>query len=480
MWDEYMNTKKRAAADDDDDDDASGVGGSSEEQQQPEYHFEIGANIGACVMQILLTTPDFVQVVAFEPNPKNLFCLTTTLMRLPLKLRRRVILFPVALGAEMANSTIHMSIGNYGNSVVSKEIEVDNLKYLEPVPIQVEVMDDLIDSSEEQVFQVGVMKMDIQGYECYAMRGMHGLLAKTYQIKFETDNRLLGVFDSCSSDILFSQMRENGFGIYSDRAESTKPLLGNAPEGMADYFAMKKQESTSSTETCNCIYPDKWTAQAGQDKFLFERILEQQGLCCKGVFVEFGARNGIEHSNTYAFETYMGWKGLMFELDPREYGKLEQNRPGASIGLGAVCPSGLKEISVLLSTISGHSGALDQYEEQRLKNVREKTVVKCYNLAEELRMRGMHRVDYMTIDTEGSEVEIVLDFPWDDFDIRVVQIEQLVASKYPGQAGKKEKITEHMLSHGYELFQVYVVGRGDTDDLMFTRNLPLNDTSTSR
>jgi hypothetical protein len=44
--------------------------------------------------------------------------------------------------------------------------------------------------------------------------------------------------------------------------------------------------------------------------------------------------------------------------------------------------------------------------------------------------RDMHTVDYMTVDTERSEVDIVLDFPWDDFDIRVVQIEQLVSEKY--------------------------------------------------
>ena len=467
MWDEYMGIKTRAVG----------------EEQQPEYHFEIGANIGACMMQILLTTPDYVHVVAFEPNPKNLFCLTTTLMRLPLDLRRRVILFPVALGAEMARSTINMAVGNYGHSVVSKVILVEEKQqFLEPIPIQVEVMDDLIDSSEEQAFQVGVMKMDIQGYECNAMRGMHGLLARTYQIKFESDNRLLGVFDNCSSNMLFSQMRDSGFGIYTDRAESTKPLLGDAPAEIADFFAMKKNETTSSPppETCDCNYPGKWSAQSGQDKFLFERIFEQQSLCCKGVFVEFGARNGIEHSNTYALETYMGWTGLMFELDPNEYQKLEQNRPGASIVKGAVCPAGLKEINVLLSTISGHSGALDHYEEKRLINEREKSVIKCYNLAEELRTRDMHTVDYMTIDTEGSEVEIVLDFPWEDFDIRVVQIEQLVAAKYPSQAGKKEKVIEHMLSHGYELFHVYVVAHQDTDDLMFTRNLPLNVTSTSR
>ena len=246
-------------------------------------------------------------------------------------------------------------------------------------------------------------------------------------------------------------------------------------------------ETSSSTSTptsaaCECIHPPQWTAQSGQDKFLFETIFDRQDLCCKGFFIEFGARDGIAHSNTFPFEANMGWAGLMFELDPNEYKKLEQNRPGASIIKGAVCPSSAgKEITVLLSKISGHSGSLGQYEETRLRNEREKTVVKCYNLAEELHARKIHRVDYMTMDTEGSEVDLVVDFPWDDFDIRVVQIEQLVASRYPSQAGKKEKIIEHMLSHNYEFFKNYVVAPGDTDDLMFIRNLPFNaSTATGR
>jgi hypothetical protein len=83
----------------------------------------------------------------------------------------------------------------------------------------------------------------------------------------------------------------------------------------------------------------------------------------------------------------------------------------------------------------------------------------------------MKKVDYMTIDTEGSELAIIQDFPWHDFDIRVVQIEQLDARKYPAQAGKKQKIMQHMQSVGYKLLSVYAVSAGDTDDLIFTRNI---------
>ena len=84
---------------------------------------------------------------------------------------------------------------------------------------------------------------------------------------------------------------------------------------------------------------------------------------------------------------------------------------------------------------------------------------------------NIHRVDYMTIDTKGSEIEIIENFPWNEFDIRVVQIEQLHHHKFPSQIGKKERIIRHMLQYNYKLLSVYIISKFDTDDLIFVRNL---------
>jgi Methyltransferase FkbM domain len=78
----------------------------------------------------------------------------------------------------------------------------------------------------------------------------------------------------------------------------------------------------------------------------------------------------------------------------------------------------------------------------------------------------MHRVDYMTIDTEGSEVDIVEDFPWNEFDIRVVQVEQLSPQAYPGQREKKNRLIVHMRKFGYKLLGAYTVSENDTEDMV--------------
>jgi hypothetical protein len=104
-------------------------------------------------------------------------------------------------------------------------------------------MDDLIDSAVGRPFQVGVIKMDVQGFECYVMRGMPSLLARTFQIKCETVEQFLSGFDNCSTKILFSQMQESGFGLYTN--DRVDPLVGNAMPGVTDYYAMKPHQKTT-------------------------------------------------------------------------------------------------------------------------------------------------------------------------------------------------------------------------------------------
>jgi hypothetical protein len=52
-------------------------------------------------------------------------------------------------------------------------------------------------------------------------------------------------------------------------------------------------------------------------KRFFAKDEADNGLCCRGVFVEFGARDGIQDSNTLVFERSLKWKGLLFEMNPK-------------------------------------------------------------------------------------------------------------------------------------------------------------------
>jgi hypothetical protein len=98
---------------------------------------DIGANLGACTLQVLLTTN--ARAIVFEPNPASLFFLTETLHRAAreyerrrvaegiwsspsLPFRERVVVLPFAVGEEVSHSsaTLYVARGNAGNSVVGK------------------------------------------------------------------------------------------------------------------------------------------------------------------------------------------------------------------------------------------------------------------------------------------------------------------------------------------------------------------------
>lgn len=109
-------------------------------------------------MQMLLTTN--ATIVAFEPHPYNLFVMTSTFMQLEESLRNRIHLFPIALGAESSESTIHMASDNRGHAVVSKAIRINRrASFLAPMAIRVEPLDNIM----KETATVHLMKMDAQG-----------------------------------------------------------------------------------------------------------------------------------------------------------------------------------------------------------------------------------------------------------------------------------------------------------------------------
>jgi FkbM family methyltransferase len=107
-------------------------------------YVDIGANIGSCVMQVLYTTA--AHVIAFEPHPKNLFRLTSTLMNLTEAFKSRVTLFPVALGDATGSVTLMTNPTNAGNTQVQRsagDVGVDGANVVTH-NITVERVDDLL------------------------------------------------------------------------------------------------------------------------------------------------------------------------------------------------------------------------------------------------------------------------------------------------------------------------------------------------
>ena len=87
---------------------------------------------------------------------------------------------------------------------------------------------------------------------------------------------------------------------------------------LLQHNSLPNMHNDDATACAACREPGEWTAQAGQDLYVWQRVLRpQRDLCCQGRFVEFGARDGLRHANTAALEQFQQWTGLLAEVDVR-------------------------------------------------------------------------------------------------------------------------------------------------------------------
>ena len=152
---------------------------------------------------------------------------------------------------------------------------------------------------------------------------------------------------------------------------------------------------------------DKTKSQNYQDVWaLYETDFKQDGF-----FIEFGATNGIDGSNTYLLQKNYYWHGILVEPNPDCIIDLTLNRLDSRIDIINKCVhtvSGQKvEFLVTnepdLSTIKGYGQ--DEHTQKR-KNA--KTVVAdTISLHDLLDLYAPSIVDYLSIDTEGSEYDIL-------------------------------------------------------------------------
>lgn len=170
-------------------------------------------------------------------------------------------------------------------------------------------------------------------------------------------------------------------------------------------------------------------------------------------FVEFGATNGIDSSNTYALYNHFQWRGLLAEPAKVWIEDLKNNRPEDMIIQTAIAGKAGTDLPFLitqdpvLSTIKEYQNS-DYNSNSRQSNVTE-TTVNAITLEELLRKAKLQnggipdKIDYVSIDTEGSEYDILKDFPFDKFNITLFTIEHNFTSQ-------RDKIYELMVKNGYE------------------------------
>jgi len=177
-----------------------------------------------------------------------------------------------------------------------------------------------------------------------------------------------------------------------------------------------------------------------------------------GFFIEAGAWDGEDLSNTLYLETQMGWTGLLVEPNRGVYQKLLGKKRNAHSINSCLSIKGYAE-KVKFDTADVFGAIEDEenpnkadlldlrnrYQNQfRHKDIaRETIVVQCFPLYSLLLSLGNPRVDFMSLDIEGSELEVLRTIPFDKVHIELFLIETAHSNE--------TAITQLMTQNGYEM-----------------------------
>ena len=208
-----------------------------------------------------------------------------------------------------------------------------------------------------------------------------------------------------------------------------------------------------STEEAKIIINQKFELDAllkfnGESKSQLKQdifVLSETNFKQDGYFVEFGATDGITLSNTYLLETKFNWRGIVAEPLKSKYSELIKNRTCHVEDLCVWSESGkVLEFNETpnsdFSTINQFSSSDFHIESRRGGNIFNVETISLYDLLE--KYNAPRYIDYLSIDTEGSEYEILKNFDFEKYAFKVITCEH-------NHTEMRDKIFTLLTSNGY-------------------------------
>jgi FkbM family methyltransferase len=196
-------------------------------------------------------------------------------------------------------------------------------------------------------------------------------------------------------------------------------------------------------------------SQLGQDLVVINFYNNKQ----HGFFIEIGASDGITLSNTYLLETKYKWRGICCEPIPNNFNKLVHNRPNSICYDKAVYNnSGLTvnfDIANNYDLLSGISENIDSRHKSNVDSNKTTIQVQTISLLDVLQNANAPSfIEYMSLDTEGSEFEILKNFDFEKYTFGLIDVEHNYVEP------RRTKMRNLLLSKGY----IYT-GENQWDDM---------------
>ena len=161
-----------------------------------------------------------------------------------------------------------------------------------------------------------------------------------------------------------------------------------------------------------------------------------------GFFVEFGSTNGFDLSNSYLLEKDFGWKGILCEPASVWKEDLKKNR-NSILDFRCVWKTSGKTLDLIVPSKPEFS-KISILKNQKNLNVNQSEKVETVSLIDLLNTYNAPKnIDYLSIDTEGSEYEILEAFDFSKYRISIITCEHNFSKE-------REKIFKLLNKNGYQ------------------------------
>lgn len=188
-----------------------------------------------------------------------------------------------------------------------------------------------------------------------------------------------------------------------------------------------------------------WYSQLGQDAWVSETLGGKRA----GFFVDVGAADGVVLSNTCALEREFGWTGIAIEPHDGYFAELAKSRACTCVNalvMGDVRTVAFREAGLL-------SGAQEAFNAATLARLQVEGVADGQIVVKTSRTLGEILaacnappvIDFLSLDTEGTEFEILAAFPFARHVFRTICVE------HNGFPEPMRALRALLAAHGYTL-----------------------------
>lgn len=200
----------------------------SKNTASPFHVLDIGANIGYYTLLEAAAIGETGQIIAFEPDPRNIPLLERNVERNGYD--DRVTVEPIAVSTESGTEELQLSMHSNLNKIKSVSTTTDQRDADTSISVDVRSVDDYLDESGIEPDSIRAIRMDLEGFEAELLPSMESVLSSGGPLVLLVEMHP-NILDESSTERLLSMLERHGFEVVAALAEeiTAKPLVEPKP-----------------------------------------------------------------------------------------------------------------------------------------------------------------------------------------------------------------------------------------------------------